>query len=278
MGGHKFRGLDPSPGWINRKFRDIDTALRELRAEKRLPGSQVAEGTDFSVRGILRVIGALRLVGDMSLQSEEGVEIVRLGDMPFGRGMTFVREDGTEAFTFRKSFANSTHQDWSFKDRAGSGVVEENLVGAGLGKPSLEHPFQPVAASSGTAVTCGPWGWERSSTAGTFETLFAYDGKVQNPFLDFKFVAVCSDGTTSGEIQVVDLVTGIPLPGFLSSASWLGVIPLGTTTQTIIDPTPDQVTTPIGAGFGAQMRLGVQVRRTAGAGTITLAVPQAIGG
>lgn len=42
MGGHKFRGLDPSPGWINRKFRDIDTALRELRAEKRLAASSFA--------------------------------------------------------------------------------------------------------------------------------------------------------------------------------------------------------------------------------------------
>lgn len=279
MGGRKYRGVDAGPGWINRRFRDIDQQLRELRAAKGLAASTVAPGGSVFVKGLLKIVGALDLTGTLSMKSSDGLELVRMGDMQFGRGLAFTRENGVDAFVFRKSFENSEQQDWSLKDRAGNGIVEENALGTGLGKPYLEHPFQPVATAAGTSVTCGPYGWERTTSSAAWETLFAYDGKAQNRFLDFKFAALCSDADTAGQIQVVDLVTGTPLSGFLM-APWVGAIPAGTLTYAVIDPTPDMVSLPIadGVGVGGQIRVGVQVQVTVGTGSITLAIPQSIGG
>ena len=248
------RRTDTDSGWVNRKFREIDAAIRELRSAK-------------------------RVITNITIPGGDDGDIVEIGDQPQGdRGLTFRREDGTEALTLRKPLTPSDPQRWAWRDRNGASVVEEEALGAGLGKPYLELPFQPVAATSGSALTCGPYGFERTTTSGAFETLFAYDGKAQNLLIDFKFAALCSDGTTAGEIQVINLDTGNPRPGYVA-APWLGVIPAGTTSMTVVDPTPAQVLSTVGgAGPGGYMRLGVQVRRTAGAGSITLAVAQAMGG
>lgn len=280
----KFRKLDTSPGRVNRQMRDLRRALDEQRAARRLPGSAVEEGTDFSVRGVLRVVGsaiisgALDLTGTLSMKSDDGAEMIRMGGMTFGRGLSFTRSDGTPAFELRKVFSNSTRETWEWRDSAGNPVIAENTIGPGLSRPLLEMPFQPYATSSGTAVSCGPYGFERTTTSGSWETLFAYDGKAQNQLIDFKFAALCSDATTEGEVQVVDLDTGTPRPGYLISP-WVGTIPAGTTAMTVLDPAPDKVISLVDVvGAGGYQRLGVQVRRTTGTGSITLAVAQAIGG
>lgn len=249
------RRTDTSDGRHNRQIRELWAAIRELRSAK-------------------RVITNITVPRD-----DGGGNIVDIGDMPHGdRGLRFWREDGVAAFEMRKTLDASSPQVWRLFDRNETPVVAENAFGRGLAKPHLEHPLQPVAATSGTALTCGPYGIERTTTSATFETLFAYDGRAQNYFLDLKFAAVCSDGSTAGEIQVVDLNTGTARPGFALSP-WLGEIPAGTTTTTIIDPTPAQVLTMVPEdGAGGYQRLGVQVRRTAGAGSITIAVAQATGG
>lgn len=271
------RGIDNDPGWINRKFSELKREIESLRSERRAAATTIAEGGSLFVRGLLRIAGALDLTGTLSMKSEDDVEMVRIGDMEFGRGFELKRDDGTQALGFRKAFSNSTTQSWVLTDRSGQVVVAENALSGGLSRPHLELPLQPFSATSGTAVTCGPHGWERTTSSTTWETLYVYDGKVQNPFLDFKFAAICSDGTTSGEVQVVDLDTGTPLAGFFEPA-WLASIPLATTTYFVVDPPSTRIIAPDITEVGAYMRLGVQVRRTAGTGSITLAVPQSIGG
>lgn len=272
------RGIDTGdPGWFNRRLLELKREIEALRSERRASATTVGEGGSLFIRGLLRIAGALDLTGTLSMKSEDDVEMVRIGDMTYGRGFELKRDDGSPALLFRKAFSNSTMQTWVLTDRLGQGLVSENALGPGLLRPALEHPFQPVAATTGVAVTCGPYGWERQTSSAAWETLFVYDGKVQNPFLDLKFAAFCSDGTTAGEIQVVDLASGLPLAGFFQPA-WLGDIPVGTTAYFIVDPPSTRIVTPGISDFGSYMRLGVQVRRTAGAGSITLAVPQSIGG
>ena len=154
------------------------------------------------------------------------------------------------------------------------GYVAESPFGNGLGRPVLSVPMQPVG-TTGTAVTCGPFGWERTTTSGTFETLFRNEGMRQNaawmPVLSVR----CSDGTTSGEAQFVDLATGTALVEVLSPTS-LYAIALGTTVDTLLGPTAPGLLLP--QPYGTTALLGIQVRRTAGAGTITVAVRQSIGG
>jgi hypothetical protein len=250
------RRTDSDPGWIMRRFRKLEAEIRELRSAKRVITDLTISGTGGVTTGDIIVMGT-QAQGD--------------------RGMRFFREDGTLAFRLAKPFAPSDPQSWSLHDRYGAQVVGESSIGAGLYRPHLEHPFQPVAATSGTAVTCGPYGWERTTSSSSWTTLFAYDGKAQNLLVDFKFAAVCSDATTAGEIQVIDLDTGTARPGYLISP-WVGSIPAGTTTMTVVDPSPDKVVSTIGNAGPIYMRLGVQVRVTAGTGSITLSIPQAIGG
>lgn len=251
------RRTDTDPGWINRKFREIDAAIRELRSAK-------------------------RVITNLTIPSSDGAtsnEIVEIGDMPHGdRGLRFWREDGVAALELRKTLSSASPQVWRLFDRTETPVVAENAFGRGLDRPYLEHPFQPVAATSGTAVTCGPYGLERTTSSTTFETLFAYDGKAQNMFLDFKFAVICSDATTAGQVQVIDLDTATARPGF-ALPPWLGAIPTGTTSHLILNPLAGEVLSMVGdVGAGGYQRLGVQARRTAGAGTIALSVVQSVGG
>lgn len=271
-----------SPRGIWRRLNDLEAAVAFLRSSRDLVGRATVEvGKSLIIKGTLLVIGKLDVTGTVSMKSEDGEELFRLGDMEFGRGVEMKRDNGILAFVLSKVFEVSAQQTWSLRDQRGEQVVAENGLGPGLLQPFLEYPFQPVAAASGTAApTCGPWGWERTTSSGSWTTLFAYDGKVQNPFLDLKFAAVCSDGTTAGEVQVVDLNTGVPLAGFLLPA-WVGAIPAGTTVMTLLDPDPAWILLPIWGPtehVGDQMRIGLQCRRTAGAGSITVSVPQAIGG
>lgn len=272
------RGIDTrDPGWFNRELKRLERMIEALRSERRAASTTIAEGGSMLIRGLLGVVGALDLTGTLSMKSEDGDELVRLGDMEFGRGFELKRDTGVSALVFRKPFALSETQTWGLLDTQGQAVVTENELGPGLGSPALEHPFQPYAATSGTAVTCGPYGWERTTTSATWETLYVYDGKAQNGFLDLKLAAFCSDGTTAAEVQVVDLASGTPLPGFLEPA-WLGVVPVATTSYLVVDPPNTRIRIPGAGDFGSYMRLGIQVRRTAGSGSITLAVPQSIGG
>jgi hypothetical protein len=267
----------PGVDGLFERVKQLENDVRFLRSSRNLVGRATVEsGKSLLVKGLLSVVGRLDLTGTLSMKTTDGTELFRMGDMTFGRGIAMTRDDGSDAFVLRKPFSDGDQQQWVLYDMNGASVIAENPLTGGLSRPYLEHPFQPVAATSGTAVTCGPYGYERTTSSTSFETLFAWDGKRQNGFLDLKIAAVCSDGSTAGEMQVVNLDTMVPLPGYVL-APWLATIPAGTTTLTLFDPTPDQVDT-AGVGVGAQLRLGLQVRRTAGSGSITVAVPQAIGG
>lgn len=267
----------PSLAQLHRDIRALKAAVAFLRSSRDLVGRATVDvGKNLIIKGVLRVVGGLDLTGTLSMKTTDGTELFRMGDMTFGRGIAMTRDNGSEAIVLRKPFSNGDQQQWVMYDQNGAAVIAENPLTGGLSRPYLEHPFQPVSDTSGTAITCGPYGLERTTSATGWTTLFAWDGKRQNGFLDLKIAAVCSDGTTAGEMQVVNLDTMVPLPGYVL-APWLATIPAGTTTLTLFDPTPDQVDT-AGVGVGAQLRLGLQVRRTSGSGSITVAVPQAIGG
>lgn len=51
-GRRPWRGVDNEPGWINRRFRDLEAQVRQLRSEKRLEASSVAGGV-ITIREIL---------------------------------------------------------------------------------------------------------------------------------------------------------------------------------------------------------------------------------
>jgi len=155
----------------------------------------------------------------------------------------------------------------------GDGYVSTSNSGEGLGTPWLALPMQPVGAA-GTALTCGPYGFERATTSAAFETLFRHESIRQNVLWRPRLVVRCSDGTTTGEVQAVDLDTGLPLHVFAGTA-WLAAVPAGVVADTALGPGVSLVA-PV--AWGQPMRLGIQGRRVSGVGTMTLSVVQSIGG
>lgn len=273
--------LPPTARQLADRVTDLETVTKFLRSSRdRVGRASIDIGADFIVRGLLSVVGKLTLTGDLEMRSGLGDLLFRLGDMVNGdRGIQFLREDGSLAFELRKIFPSDDEQALSFYDAGGRPLLAEFQYFGGLKAPLLEHPFQPVGPG-GTAFTCGPYGVERAHppavATGTWATLFVYDGKRQNAFLDLKAAAICSDSTTAGELRVVNMVTGLQLPGFFDPA-WTGVIPAGTTSLLVLDPTAASVGINAAGSVGGQMRVGLQCRRTAGTGTITVSIPQAIG-
>lgn len=254
------RGIDNDPGWINRKFRELERMIEGLRSERRAASTSVDTGS-FRV-------------------TANGEEVFRIGDMEFGdRGLIARRQDGSVAFAVKRLSADTfVGQSVAIYDGSEIQVLSTDAILGGLRAPYFEIPFQPYSATPGTSITCGPYGFERTTTSGTFETVFVYDGKRQNVFLDAKVAARASDATTTGEVRIVDLATGTPLPDFFGGPSWVGTIPASSTSYLVLDPGASQAVTASTGGFGSYMRLGVQARRTAGAGTLTIAVPSALGG
>lgn len=154
-----------------------------------------------------------------------------------------------------------------------NGYIADSQLGTGLGRPLLAMPVQPMAATS-TSTTCGPSGWERDTASGVFETLFRHDGVRQNVCWAPVVTVWCSDATTAGQLQFVDLDSGGVLVEALSAVS-VYTIPAGSSAVDVAPSVPGLL---LPQQYGTPIHLGVQARRTAGAGTITLAVKQSIGG
>ena len=127
----------------------------------------------------------------------------------------------------------------------------------GSDRPSIPVPLMPVDTA-----------FERSTTSGTFVDLFTASFRKANAFIEVACLARCSDGTTSGELQVVNHV-GDPLPVFFASQTPV-VIPVGTTanaaflTQQLFSP---------GTEVHEAIIVTVQARRAAGAGSVIIRNP-----
>lgn len=153
------------------------------------------------------------------------------------------------------------------------GYVADSQLGTGLAKPLLAMPTQPVAATPTFAI-CGPNGWEQDTNSATFETLFQHVGVRQNVCWAPAVSVTCSDGTTAGQLRFVDLDTGLALQEALAPVSVYAVA-AGSTDVDLAPAAPGLL---LPQEYGTPIRLGVQARVTAGAGSITVAVTQSIGG
>jgi hypothetical protein len=83
-----YRGLDTDPGWINRKFQELQRSIEALRSEKRA-GATTVNG-DLTVENGGNVVvqdgGSMRVTdsGDINVMHPDGVTAaIRLGDQSF---------------------------------------------------------------------------------------------------------------------------------------------------------------------------------------------------
>jgi hypothetical protein len=230
------------------------------------PGQMLQSGSiTIPDNGLLLVDG-----GDVVMLNEDLVEVFRVGVMEHGdRGVIFRRADGTEAMSIRSLIAGGP-QVMRMYDRQGGVITGGALLSnAGFDVPYQDLPFHPVDYTSGALA--------QSTSSTTFAATHEHRGYRQNPAFKPQFMVKCSDGTTSAEVQVYDVNGSVYLGGFLGSpATHTITVPAGTTTFTLFEFSSALLLP--GSATGQNLHLQIHVRRTAGAGSVSVAPVRTVGG
>lgn len=250
---------------LEQRFRDLERKVRELASVTlRRPKFEVSQG-DLTINGGDLVVDG----GDFLLLDTDGSTVFRLGPQEFGdRGVSIYRENGTTALEVREQ-AEGFGQRLRIMDDAGNVLFSEWELGGGLSRPRLTMQVHP----NGTPASWGTYGPERTTTSATFEPLFVAHSRRQNVLLQPLVAVKCSDATTAAEVRLVETTTGAVLDDFFTPGDWVGAIPAGSTS--FVENQPAVVWS---GGMDAQITIEVQARRTAGAGTVTVACPRIMGG
>lgn len=262
------RGIDDGIGRQERINRALWDAIGALGSEKRAAATTITDG-DLIVSG-----GAALIVdgGDFLLLDTDKSTVFRLGPQQYGdRGVSIFREDGTIAIGVRKVFPASAAQTLELRDRQGRVIVSEEALGSGLARPLLHIPMQPVLATP-AALPTGPYGVEVPCAETTWTTTHQAWYARHNQYGRFVVQVAASDTTTAGEVRVIDAATGDPLSD-LFQPPWLGVRAAGATAHVAMES--PRLALP--GAPDARIAVAVQVRRTAGAGTLHIAVPESHG-
>lgn len=248
------------PAQTYRRFED--GALVETRAYT------VAE-----IAGILGLGGVTITDNDVVMLGEDGTVMFRLGPQINGDfGFQISREDGTKAFTLSRLFAISTQQELRLFDRFGNGLVEEEALGAGMSKPMLPIVMRPIQAAAATLLA-GPHGWEVPTSDAAWVTIFQSNYPRHNQYGTFRAMIAASDATTAAEMRLINAADGNHLGQFLAGPYTAtraagGTAYVETVLPSIVLPGDPH----------ADASLALQVRRTAGTGTLQVALTYSNGG
>lgn len=229
------------------------------------PGQVMQDGSvTIPSNGLLLVDG-----GDVVMLNESLVEVFRLGVMAWAdRGLTIRREDGTKVFELSRPFASTDAQGLRIYDRVERIIGGDALLSAsGFDAPHIPMPFIPTDYTSGATA--------QATSSGTFVATHEHRGFRQNPALKAQFMAKCSDGTTSADVQVYDVTNATYLGGFNGSPATHAItVPTGTTVFTLFEFSS---ALQLPGLMSDDMHLEIHARVTAGAGSVTVAPVRTIG-
>lgn len=233
--------------------KSIDGILEKLfdRLERleRSEGSTIVEGGSIDYTGT-----------ELVIKNTAGTVIFKVGLQNNGDfGIAGYRDNGTLAFSVRKQISSGdTSQLLRLHDKLGNVIGGDSLAATtGFDAPYIPNMWRPADRSDA-----------KTTTSATFVTLFKCATYHQNPAIPFVFHTLASDGTTTGQIQV--LGNGSPLgPNF--GAPWLGSV--SGTAETLV--TSSALMLP--GAMGDAIDLEVQVKRTAGTGTVSVGIARSLG-
>lgn len=252
--------------------RPVRATLRALKAQQRTQGtasSHALSGSTITAEGAQVLTGSLTVAGEVTVLDEDGSVLFKIGTQEHGdRGIALFRDDGSRALVVKRTFsAADSRQALRFYDADGRITGGDSILSfAGFDAPHVPIPFTPVDVASSAHA--------QATSSATFVPLFEHYGYRQNPGLQLKVKAWCSNGTTSADIQVWDVLGGVYLETYegLPPATVINV-PTGTTTPTVFtfdsSVLPGQMSDP--------MRLEIHAKVTAGAGSVSVAVLQSFG-
>lgn len=197
-------------------------------------GSTSIDSGDLSIRG-----------GSFSVGEVPAVYMGPLGyGADTGTGWQFRREDGTVAFALTGD--DIDHQFFELRDSAANVIVADDAdANQGMARPYLNIHLHEHGNIVPTITT----------TSTSFTPLWAARFLKQHPYVQMDILCRASDGSTSGQIQIFNTNTGLVIAGPTNiTLGFYDTISLG----------PAQV-----AGLHMEtIELEIQVKRTAGAGTI----------
>lgn len=234
-------GQTPQPRHIDRLL--VELARRVADLERGAAGAPIALAGTGSLTAGTTSIG--------------GYPAVLLGPLPTGDvGLELRRQDGTLALRVGASGIGASRTDVGIYDKSGGLIFGDSAsVPDGIGRPSLSWPLLPADGADA-----------RSTTSGTFVTVFNAVGRKSNAAVELRFWGSCSDGTTAGEVRLVDF-SDVPLLDLAGAAQVPTPIPAGTTSPALLVTDPCRIA---GEPYDTSLYVRVQVRRTAGAGTVTV--------
>jgi hypothetical protein len=225
---------------ISQIIADLKARVARLEAGNRAGNTSVDKGT-FAVNGGAFTVGSTAYLGSVNLG--EGAS----------QGAAFYRADGTVAFQI--SGASDASQSWALRDGKGNLVAGDDRQT----KTGLARPWVPINWVEHANILP-----TNSTSSSTFVPLVTGRMFKQHPQVFVTLLVYCSTGATAGE-AVMYIAGGGPQVGNVAtvSAGYYGLVYLG--------PAPVQ------GNHMNETELEIQVRRTAGAGTVAIRVMNSYG-
>jgi len=247
-------GWAPDDSWLVRRIEDLERTVREMRAARTLESSSIgAGGLSVNAEGGISV-----------LDQTTGSQVFYVGYAPMFDGSgrkqmvvyLFRGNDGSAAMTMVDAGTSPGHpfsQAMQWFDRSGKVVLADDTVGGqGIAVPYI--PFGAFMSNSAPTDT---------TTSATFTTLQTSIGYWMNPKVFIQLLVRASDGTTAGEVRVIDQSSNVIGGVQTVTAGLFSYINIG------------PVAVP--GNFKDSLSLNIQARRTSGAGTIGVRGIVAIG-
>lgn len=254
--------------YVNKKpdlvhiIRQLERRVRQLENATPLRNASISTGGEITFTDSSVTLGE---AAEFNVVSPEGTHVLHAGALSNGDyGVEISRENGVIALRVSKPFVTSGEQVVAVFDKSGNVIFSDAIFSEnGADAPFLDYVFRPVTTPE-----------ERSTSLTTFDDLFEWRGKKHNAYIMPTLRVRCSDGTTSGEVRIVDRLSGdTVLYGFFQP-SWTGTVALGTTADTEMSPPYGLL---VNGTAGADVHFVVQGRVTAGAGSLTVSMAECHG-
>lgn len=249
MSGNISDQLPPDQNYLMRRLDTLERRIRELEAARSSEQTTVGRG------------GMVIQGGSITLKQNSGVTSAYLGHLvlPGGTpsaGIILYRHNGSEYFVLA---GDPSAQFFAFRDEALNIVISDDAA-SGQG---LATPYIPVNAFPTRLLLTAGSG--ESTVSGTFGPLWTIQAHKQHPRLRVGMYITTSDTTTTAEIRMRDANTGAILDG-------PDAIGAGNNLYLLYEL--------IGVVDGAHLagiKIEIDARRTAGAGTVYMILAYAEG-
>ena len=231
-------------------------------------GPASATAGPVTVDNTMVLNGSQTVNGEFTTLDTDGSVLLKSGTQDHGdRGLSVYRDDGTPAIVIKRTFTpTDPRQSMILYDSIGHSIGGDAILSpTGFDAPHVPIPFTPSNVTNNNHA--------QATSSATFAALFEHDGYRQNAGLQLKVKAWCSNGTTTADIQVWDVIHSAYLCAPFTTTPVVISVPTATTAPTVFEGgsmlLPGLMSDP--------MQLEIHAKVTAGTGSVSVAVLRSFG-